>query len=188
MSSVTADRDTKPLLPNGGTFLQQHGHHNAQHHPRHLHRPLDSGGASGGMPNEPSSVHMDFVRNEAWLLPSPHLYPRQPKVLHHLPVGPVGHVSHPGHGGHVMHCQPVGQVGHPGHGSHVVHHHTTGYGMMTDAHGAHTLQMMQPQAQAQTQPQSQPQAQAQPLSQPQAQDPPPSKEESTQPPLVEDIL
>jgi hypothetical protein len=89
MSSVTADRDTKPLLPNGGTFLQQHGHHNAQHHPRHLHRPLDSGGASGGMPNEPSSVHMDFVRNEAWLLPSPHLYPRQPKVLHHLPVGPV---------------------------------------------------------------------------------------------------
>jgi hypothetical protein len=90
MSSVTADRDTKPLLPNGGTFLQQHGHHhNAQHHPQHLHHPVDSGGASGGMPNEPSSVHMDFVRNEAWLLPSPHLYPRQPKVLHHLPVGPV---------------------------------------------------------------------------------------------------
>jgi hypothetical protein len=96
-------------------------------------------------------------------------------------------VSHPGHGGHVVHCQPVGQVGHPGHDSHVVHHHTTGYGMMTDAHGVHTLQMMQPQAQAQAQAQPQSQPQAQPLSQPQpsTQDPP-SKEESIQPPLVED--
>ncbi|XP_062210496.1 protein Barley B recombinant-like [Phragmites australis] len=146
MSSVASDRDTKPLLPNGSTFLQHHGHHNApqQQHPQHLHHPHDCGGASGGMPTEPPSVHMDFVRNEAWLHPLQHQHPRQQKVLHHVPVGPVGHVGH------------------------AMHHHPTGYGMMTDPHGLHTLQMMQPQPQ------------------PQPQDPPPSKEESMPPPPTED--
>ncbi|PUZ42006.1 hypothetical protein GQ55_9G548700 [Panicum hallii var. hallii] len=175
MSSVPPDRDTKPLLPNGGNFLQHHGHHNAQHqhqhqqHPQHSHHPRGGGGggggssgAPGGMPTEPPAVHMDFVRNEAWLHPSQHhhqhQHSRQQKVLHHLPVGPVGHVGHPGHGGHA------------------VHHHPSGYGMMADAHGVHTLHMMQPQAQPQPQPQ--------PPQQPQ--DPPPTKEESMPQPPIED--
>jgi hypothetical protein len=44
---------------------------------------------------------------------------------------------------------PTGHFGHPGNGGHVVHHHPIVYGMMENAHGVHTLQMMQPQAQQQ---------------------------------------
>lgn len=137
MSSVTGDhRDTKPLLPNG-TFLQHHGHHNVQHHPQHSHHPRGYGGCepSGGMPTEQPAIHMDFVRNEAWVHPSQqhqhqHQHPREQKVLHSVPVGPAGHNGHPGH---------------------AVHHHPASFGMLQDARGmqdgrgAHTLQMMQPQ-------------------------------------------
>ncbi|CAL5079859.1 unnamed protein product [Urochloa decumbens] len=139
MSSVPpADRDTKSLLP-AGAFLQHHGHHNAPHqlHSHHSHRDSAGGGASGSMPTEPLSIHMEFSRNEAWLHPQHHQHPREQKVLQARPVGPPGHVGHPGHGGH------------SGHGGLAVHHHPTGYGMMPDA--PHTLQMMQPQLQSQLQ-------------------------------------
>ncbi|KAL5210118.1 hypothetical protein ABZP36_005741 [Zizania latifolia] len=145
MSSVAADRDTKPLLPNSA-FLQHHGHHNAPHHPRDCGSG-GGGGVSGGLAPEPPSVHMDFTRNDAWMHPSQHQHSREQKVLHALPVGPAGHIGHPGHGGH---------------GGHAVHHHPTGYGMMPEAHGVHTLQMKQPQ------------------------DPPPPKEEHIPAPLIEE--
>jgi hypothetical protein len=139
MSSVAPDRDTKSLLPNS-TFLQTHGHHNVpnqhqHHHPQHSHHPRDcgGGGASGAMPTEPHSIHMDFAHNEAWLH---HQLAHEQKVLHARPFGPAGH------------------VGHNYHPEHVVRHHPTGYQMMPDAR--HTLQMMQPQEQPQLQPQEPP--------------------------------
>ncbi|NP_001149863.1 protein Barley B recombinant isoform X1 [Zea mays] len=142
MSSMPPDRDTKPLLPRAG-FLQQHGHHNASHqlHAQQSQHYRDStcgGGASGGMPTEQHSIHMDFSRNEAWLHPSHHhQHPHDQKVLHSRPTVPAGHVGHPGHGSH------------PVHGGHIVHHHPTGYGSISDAQ--HTLQMMQPQLESQLQ-------------------------------------
>ncbi|KAL6867532.1 hypothetical protein ACP4OV_015556 [Aristida adscensionis] len=163
MSSAAAVRGTtKSLLPNG-TFMQHHGHHNALHQHQHQHPPQHShhgrndggGGVSSGMPTEAHSVHMDFARNEAWLHPSQHQHSREQKVLHARPVAQAGHIGNPGHGGH-MHRQP------------------TGYGMMPDVHGVHTLQMMQPQPQPHPQPQ------------PQLQEPPPCKEEHKPPLLIED--
>jgi hypothetical protein len=132
--------------------LQQHGHHNAAHQlhtQQSQHRRDYAGGtASGGMPAQPHSIHVDLSRKEAWLHQTHHQHPRDRKVLQSRPMGPAGRVRHPGHGGHI------------------VHHHPTGYGTMSDA--PHTLQMMQPQIEAQLQ------------------EPPPFNEDHVPSPSVED--
>ena len=154
-------RDTKPLLPNG-TFLQ---HHNAPHHPPHSHHPRDYGNGepSGGMPTEPPAIHMDFVRNEAWMHPSQHQHQHQHQH-HHQNQHQQQHQHQHQHSREqkVLHAVPLGPPGHIGHPGHAVHHHPTDFGMMPDARGAHTLQMMQPQ------------------------EPPVPEEEKIAPPLVEE--
>ncbi|KAG8088052.1 hypothetical protein GUJ93_ZPchr0010g8207 [Zizania palustris] len=126
MSSVTTDRDTKPLLSNG-PFLHNHGHQHVPHHPPHHPHSRDCSAPNGGMPAEAPSMPMNFVRNDMWMHP-PH-HPREPKIHHTLTVG---------HGGHIVHA---------------AHHDPVGYGMIPGTHSAHTLQIMQqPEPHPQPQP------------------------------------